>query len=418
MEPDKNTTPASPSDDVKPSINPSVPGSSVAPDTSAATPGVVTPAGASSTPPVSPSATPAGVPPTLPPKPRKKGLVAALIAAGAVLVLAGGSAAAYFGYYVPNKPENVLKAAIVNSFDTNKTKTINFEGELNAEDSESDMNIGVDFKGAAGENCNFDLHADIDAMVTKLTLDMRSVDGKDYYLKVGGLEGLPELLNTFGDSSADAAAIAQVYSPLIASINNQWYMLNESLIKEAVGSETTCSHYSEEDISKVGQAYENNQFLSVQKALADEKIKNVDSHHYKVAIDGAKAKGFMAAIKNANLKELKISDEQLKEFNKLVESGEDNKQPLDVWISKESKLINQLAYSYTEKTTTLDMRFTVTDVNKEVKVEKPEGAKSVMELLSSFLGEGGLNALTGTPGLEQSSDVDAMMRELESGISL
>src|SRR4051812_9207749 len=49
-----------------------------------------------------------------PPKRRlyKKPMVIAL---AAVLVLAGGSAAAYFGYYMPNQPENIWASALSNT---------------------------------------------------------------------------------------------------------------------------------------------------------------------------------------------------------------------------------------------------------------------------------------------------------------
>src|SRR6266545_1720262 len=64
------------------------------------------------------------------PKKSKKGLLIGLIVAAAVVIFGGASAAAYLGYVVPNKPENVLKTALINSFSTDKVTSQHFEGKL------------------------------------------------------------------------------------------------------------------------------------------------------------------------------------------------------------------------------------------------------------------------------------------------
>lgn len=63
-------------------------------------------------------------------KKQRKAIKVILIALLGVGVLAGGSAAAYFGMVVPNKPENVLKVAVANSLaSTSATINAKLEGK-------------------------------------------------------------------------------------------------------------------------------------------------------------------------------------------------------------------------------------------------------------------------------------------------
>jgi hypothetical protein len=315
------------------------------------------------------------------PKHRRKGLVAALIVAAVLLVLGGGAAAAY--YYVTNQPEYILKTALANLFNADKSKTADFSGNLSVADEESDFTLSADFDGQIdNESGAFALSAQADVVVTNVTLEARSTDGKTFYFKVGGLEGLPELL------AAGDAATAQTYSALVAAVDEQWFEINESLINQLGGGSFEQATLSAADLQKLAQAYDQNQFIVVKETLPDQDIKGVASYHYKVAVDPTKLKAFAAAVKSANLEAVKITDEQLQDFNKAVDEADFGKYPFEIWIGKDDKMIRQISFKYSQDGTSTEVRLTINSYNQPVNVEKPEDAKSILEVLGALWGGG------------------------------
>ncbi|HSX31642.1 MAG TPA: hypothetical protein VLF43_00115, partial [Candidatus Saccharimonadales bacterium] len=314
---------------------------------------------------------------TLPPpaKSRKKIKAVALAIVLAVLILGAGSAAAYVGYYLPNKPENVLGKALVNTFSKDVT-SVAFEGELSAEDKNGKAAAGAStFSGATAASGAFQLKADVDLLVTTISADLRSTDGKSLFVKVGGLKGLDGML---GESES-------MYGPLIQQVDNQWFEVNESLIKQATQNKLD-TKLSDADRQKLTDAYKAHQFLVVTDALSGQSIKGVACYHYKLGIDKTELKAFAKAVKDAKVETLKLDDTDLSRFNKEVGSANFNRVKTDIWITKNDKKIKQLLATGTEDNQTYALRFTIIDYNKQVKVDKPSGAKSIMELLGPILG--------------------------------
>ncbi|HSX17553.1 MAG TPA: hypothetical protein VLH86_05645 [Patescibacteria group bacterium] len=330
---------------------------------------------------------PASIVGGVPPKASKKKMLIALVVGVGVLVLGGASAAAYFGYVVPNKPQNVLKTALVNSFSESKVKSAHFNGKVSVKDKASNQTIAATFTGGANTDGAMDLQASVDAIVTKVTLDVRSVDGSTYYLKVGGLEGLPELMSAYGGTDASA------YASVISGLNQQWIEINQSVLSQ-LGSSATTLKMSQADRDKLAAAYKDHQFLTVQQTLKDEKISGMNSHHYKIAVDKQQLKDFVKAVKDAKLDSVKMSQDELDSFNNSVKDVDFSKHPVDVWVTKDTKLVDQIAFSYEDNQGTLDVRYTVTDYNKPVNVTKPAGAKSLLEVMSQLLMSSGGNDTT------------------------
>lgn len=314
----------------------------------------------------------------VPPAPvakKKMALIVAVIAA--VLLLGGGAAAYYFGYMVPNKPANILKSALVNSFSKGKVTSAAFDGNVTVSEKSSSSKFLFDFSGAAGEDGKLNLSGSLDAVVTKITFDLRSLDGKTFYAKLGGLSGLPELLAQRGNPTAE------LYAPLLANFNDQWYEINESLIQQLTGSKTS-SILSDDDRQKLAQAYQDNQFLVVSETLASEKINGTDSNHYKVIIDGSKLQGFISAVQAANIQSLGITGDMFTSIKDNAGKADFAKYPLEVWVAKDSKLFTQFTFHVDDTDAVADIRLTFKDYNKPVSVEKPEGAKSLLEAISAF----------------------------------
>lgn len=334
--------------------------------------------------------TPTG-PVVMPDNSKKKRLILVSIIAGAVVLLGGASAAAYYGYVLPNKPQNILDAALVNQVTPGKVNTTTFHGTFNAKQAGEDMAMSGNFKGTADKNGPFDISGDFDAMVTKVTFDVRSVDGKDYYVRVGGLDGLDSLMSSTGEGAVSA------YAPLVSAVNNQWFIINQSLIKQldpTIDMSNTMT-LSDSDVHKLSDAYKHHRFLVVQEKLKDENVSGHDSRHLKVVVDKTQLKAFASELKAANISKLKITDNQLKDFNKAADNANFSKYPVDVWVSKADKLIDQISFTTSDKDGSFTAKLSVDNWNKAVKVDKPAGAKSLLDILGHAYGDDGLNALEG-----------------------
>jgi hypothetical protein len=327
-------------------------------------------------------------------KHRKKWLVLGLIVVAVLLILGGGAAATY--YYIANKPENVLKQALANSFDRDKNKTIEYSGAVTFEDGSSGVKLEGTYEGAIDSQTGaLSLGGQMDALITNVTFDVRSTDGKTLYLKVGGLNGLAQLLASGGVDEADPVAAA--YVPLIESLNNQWIEINSSMLGQVGGGTADTLTLSEEDERKLAEAYEANQFLTVKEALPDEEIGGTNSHHYKLAIDKAKLKSFAKAVKDAGVDSFKVTQEQLDSFNKSVDNENFDNYDLEIWIAKGSKMTKKLALATTdEEGSSVRLSFTIDSYNQPVEVQKPEGAKSLLEVVGDFFG-GGLDLSSELP---------------------
>lgn len=338
----------------------------------------------------------------VPPKGKRKGLMIGLIIGVVLLVLGGGAAAAYFGYYLPNKPENILKQALYNDLTTDAPAS-KLEGEFSVKQKDSDETFAGTVDAVFNENGSFDMTATLDALVTTLSFDVRSVDGKSLYARVGGLEGLPEIIG-----STDAVE-TQSLAALLEAFNDQWFEINNSLLQQATDGSFKSfdfSNFSEKDAKKVADLYAANSFFVVKQTLADEKASGVDSYHYKVAIDRGKLINFLKGVKDAKIENLEIAQENID----LLKDVDFAKYPVDVWIAKDTKTFSQFALSGTQDGTTFELRIATSYLDKKKDVEKPEDAKSILEAVGEAFGM----------GLEDSGALQSLeqLEEDTSGISL
>ncbi len=324
----------------------------------------------------------------------------AFVALGAVLLLLAGGASAL--YYVMNKPQNVLDMALSNAF-SDKTKTAAFDGEIVGTDANKKQAGKLTYNGAFGQAGALTVSAKLDAVVTNVNFDIRSVDGSSYFVRVGGLEGLPQLLST---------SEAKQLAPLVSTVNNQWFEINQSLIKQFTGSEVS-TKLSDSDRTKMVNAYKQHRFLVAKQSFVDQDILGKAAHHYRVAVDKTKLKAFYAALKNANLDTTKITSDQLSAFDTTIDDSKIDTYLVDVWIDKGDRLFRQVAYTKTESDgSSTSLRFTVDSYNQPLNVEKPAGSKSLLDVLGQFVGNDSIDTL------KPINDNNINMFNLPSGISL
>ena len=180
----------------------------------------------------------------------KKAKLAGIIVAAIVLLGAVG-AGAYYGVYLPNTPNNVLKSSISNLLKQNQVS-----GKGSASFSGKDSIAG---------NINYDLKADMEkgtsAMVVeasfsgvKLPLEVRAVD-KNLYVKVGDLDTIKSLA-----AGALGPETGSVVDEISKEVSNKWTEIDSSLIKTMTGQDK-CSvlfennRLSSADINKILKIY-------------------------------------------------------------------------------------------------------------------------------------------------------------------
>lgn len=335
-----------------------------------------------STPPQNPVVMPAAAGPAIAdrPKPRfsKKVKLIALVAL-IIVLLGGASAGAYYGVIAPSQPQRIIGDSLSNTLNSEKTKSAKFEGELTCLKGDSCKSFSaVLFKGAASENGSFDMNMQFKTVVTTVNLDARYVD-KAAYLRLSGLNGLDKLLDSFGGGTGNNAE----YARIISQLNDKWYTFDESLLKQMGGNVTVPSgdeKLSKADAQKVGDAYKNHQFIKINKKLTDEPIHSQSSYHLQATIDKAELKAFLNEVKADNIKGMKLEQSDIDK----IDQADFSKYPFDIWVNKSNRMISQLATTITQDNESVKLRIALYDYNQPVTVEKPAGAKSVLELISEF----------------------------------
>ncbi len=295
---------------------------------------------------------------------RKKQLLISGVAA--LVLIFGGSAAAYFGIVLPNTPDRLWKTAMQNTnqgYDElvkyaeesqkNKGGTLdgNFkinaggvvaDGSINSKYYENDSQTKLDI-GAAGARVNMEL-------LTKAAANSKN---PDIYAKVSGLKGLDQLLGP------SAGGIGQQLS----GIDSQWFVIDHTLLDQVQSSTTgqqgAAGFTSQDaidfmkDIGDVTKEYmltedPDKAVLIVRNNVGKETVDGRSVYHYAVGFNKNNLKAYNKALCDRLAKS---------QFYKLFAAGsggaaglescydtksiddiKDN-EVIDVWIDTKTKLI-------------------------------------------------------------------------------
>lgn len=249
------------------------------------------------------------------PNKKKKFIIGGIIA-GAVLLLGGGTYAAYALWY--QNPEKVLTDAVSNLI---RAKTATYSGTL-AMDTK-DVKVRVVFDGKQASELNGEGNA-------KITLTSQ---GKDFvvngsalvdkdgnlFFKVGNLKTiLDDVLKQSGMTSSP-------FDELVAKIDNKWIRVSADDLAEYdkdAGKAQTCLTDTMKKIQNdkavhdgLVKAYENNKFVVIDSSLPGRTINGVDSMGYKLSLNNEAAKKFAEAVNEMQfMKDLQKCDSSFELF--------------------------------------------------------------------------------------------------------
>jgi hypothetical protein len=294
----------------------------------------------------------------------------------------------------------VLKTAFEKQLQKQQSST---KGSISVDlkqETSSIKNVTVTFKSALDTQKQA-FSAELEASVSgaKLPVEIRSVD-KSLYFKVGSLSSIKGLAALAGGEEATAAVDA-----IGDKLSNKWIEIDSSLLKQANAECTTdlIGNFTQKDIDEIMKVYSDNAFVTVKNKIADQ-VDGKNATKFELGLDKQKATEFanklgsVGALKKINdcgktTTGQSAGDQEVKDD--LKNTANDTDFTLNVWVDG-GKNLRQIEIKASDKDGGATVLITFTD--DKVDVQKPEGAKPIMEVLGDF---GGL--FGGSSLLDQSS---------------
>lgn len=325
-------------------------------------------------------------------------------------LLAGGSALAYFGVVVPNKPENIVAASVANLFSVDKTGAdmtlaLDLSGKGTALGSsvqlKSDMYYDYSDEVISFGASLSDLAVDVDEFsniggfdVSQLKLEKLNINTDfvlsdkedDFYIKVNGLDNdAVDVAEAYLDAAvgSDTEVTDQerqdyrdYMNDVFGVINDQWMLFDlqdEDDVDFSEVNEILSCLRSEEittNLSTIRSAYLSNRFLLVDESGDKETLNGDEVTHYKTRLVSEPFRGFINEI-GSKLEQDDKLNQCIEDAGVVDESGEDyepiSKEDLsfddvvfDMWIDGD-KDIRRVQYKFDESGASglvgLDMNF-------------------------------------------------------------
>lgn len=343
-----------------------------------------------------------------------------LLPLAVVVILGAGSAAAYFGYYVPNKPQNVLAKSFQNTLAQHQAT---LAGTLDL--TSSGVSGKVDYTVQADADAHA-VDANLKTTISGVDIPVEILSsGGNLYVKVGDLTTLEGLVDTYLGAET-GASLKPTEDKIIKAVTNQWIEVDSTLIKEAKLDCLTAYPlpFSQTDIQALTTSYKQNPFVTISSRTSDT-VNGVATYKYQLNIDDNTAAKYNLN-NSAYFKKLSVclnQDGQNKSLS-LSSLKDGDKTPLTIWVDKKTKLIVKYASESTaqDKTKGETGSLTGTISYGKVSIKAPANAKPVLNLVSELgLGDlvnsftSGFNqASTSAQDTERMTDINALQGQLEA----
>lgn len=287
------------------------------------------------------------------------------------LLLGGGSAMAYYGYVVPNRPQNILRKSLATTFYNqdlqNARITADVTGLAGGKDIKAKLNGDISTSG------HFDLAATLKSSVANVSVNAKSTNGKDTYVKFNGLPQLADFLTTRA-SFTTSNTLGQALLKVIPDTEGKWVQINQDLLDEA---KRNSGGSSQADPAALAKLYMENEFFEVVSVWPDEIVNGVKSHHYTVKVNHHKMTAFSQKSKNLNMQGLQGL------LVSLIKDRGESYQGFNVWIAKDTKYINKVMFKYFySHSNQYDVTVNLSNHNKSFKVKPPANARPAQDILS------------------------------------
>lgn len=340
-----------------------------------------------------PVATSSGIPAVIPPAPvdsqpakpsRKKWLKIAIVAVVALAIVGGSSAAAYFGYVVPNKPETILAEAVKNTL---QQKQMHTEGTMAVDDKEVSMKMT--FKGqndlaakvASGEGTLTMSGVDV-------SMEFRFVEDNVYF-RFSDLATAKSLVSAYAAMMADdAGKVNSFIDAVVAAVDGQWIAVDSTLLKQAkvdcmISSDAFITN---DDIKLLEDQYMKNPFVTIEQTSSED-INGTAAQKFELKLDNSKSSQYVGKLKDLSyLKKLRECTGEELDTSTPIGSGSTN---VTVWVDKENKRIVKIGATatVTESGQSVKTDIAANIAYDPVSVLKPEGSKPLLQVIGDLVGQ-------------------------------
>lgn len=295
-----------------------------------------------------------------------------IIIAAVALVFIGASAAAYLGYYLPNKPENIWSRALVNTGKGYDMVSSYIASRKNIKGTKLDGSFKLSglmaadgtFSGTSDDK-NGHFTGSLAASGLKVNLDVRTItensNTPDIYFKVDGIQELGTLIG--GEDSSTTQALN--------GLNGQWYFIDHTFFDQFAQGANTNQQLTSEDINSVLRAIgdaskkyvftgdEKKRAIALNKVVGKEKQEGRNVYHYKVGINKQNLKAYLKELCNG-LKSSKLnkffdnSGEDFERATGCINSARavdniDSSRLADAWVDLKTKLIYKVRFNQKDK---------------------------------------------------------------------
>ena len=306
---------------------------------------------------------------------------AALLVVLGIALLGGAASAAYYGYVLPNKPENVLKTAIQNTLQQHQIQSVtSFTTSPTPGGSSPAVKVEA--------NTATDLSKKTTALTLNITtsgitipVEARLVD-QNLYVKLGDLGTISQLVSGF---SPEAGSLLQ---PLSSSLSNKWVEVDSTLLKQGGGTCFLDADWtlSNTDITYLENQYKANQFVTI-KSSASDTVNGSAAEKYVLAMNDNKFADYLKHLDQVSVvkKLQQCAGKSSSLDTSSVADGDTT--PVTVWVDKSTKRIVKVRMDSTAQDVKKDkMQGNLETTLKYggVNVTAPQGAESFMQLLTEL----------------------------------
>lgn len=281
---------------------------------------------------------------------------------------------------IPVKPENILKSAFYNTFDTTKQKSGRFDGTIGSEEND----IQVEFNGQKSNNGDVSSSVKLSQHDSKISLEGTRV-ANDTYVKITGVEYIPTVLK----SIPGAKPLDSNFNTILSMANGRWVKVSSSESQIATKN-MTC-----------GQEIGNLFAKKPAKSEKDDFPFELSGGPYK-ADDGTTSQTFEVKLKPT--REITVAEQNITQLIECVDtlrsddyrlrqvhSSDIDGIRLRITVDPLSNTITYISYKQFGNYFQLFLR----DLNKDVSVTAPDNTISITEIIKALPPETQLELLSG-----------------------
>jgi len=259
-------------------------------------------------------------------KPKKRGLKALMIAIIAVVVFGAAGAFAYFGVYVPNQPENVLKTALANFMASDSGEV---KGELALSFGDYTVHPSFGYSGAADGSASFNLGLNAFGLV--LSAEVKQI-ADDVYVKLDGIDALSGSWEEGALVYGADPGFVNGLSAMLGELSGQWLVVNDVVKPEEKPEQVP--DLTQEDFTR---AFADKDIIASAEKLGKETVENRPAERYRVTLDKDQLKAGIDALRAGGL-----TDELRTDGKNVIDKVDLS--DIEVWVYTDHKEIAKVIY--------------------------------------------------------------------------